>query len=153
VAELVDALDSKSSSARSAGSIPARGTILKIQAITITYGIYSISDFQEHFSRRIENTRKSSRQPSELLVFLLASEEQAFTANSAVPNEEIEQMDRKNDGASVNPNASTARAPKMGPRARSGCCGSCVRVFRHMIYASRAARERKTSFVGVSGVF
>ena len=28
VAELVDALDSKSSSARSAGSIPARGTIL-----------------------------------------------------------------------------------------------------------------------------
>jgi hypothetical protein len=29
VAELVDALDSKSSSARSAGSIPARGTILR----------------------------------------------------------------------------------------------------------------------------
>jgi hypothetical protein len=28
VAELVDALDSKSSSARSAGSIPARGTII-----------------------------------------------------------------------------------------------------------------------------
>jgi hypothetical protein len=36
VAELVDALDSKSSSARSAGSIPARGTRLKKQAITIT---------------------------------------------------------------------------------------------------------------------
>lgn len=30
VAELVDALDSKSSSARSAGSIPARGTIFAI---------------------------------------------------------------------------------------------------------------------------
>ncbi len=32
VAELVDALDSKSSSARSAGSIPARGTIANRQA-------------------------------------------------------------------------------------------------------------------------
>jgi hypothetical protein len=35
-----------------------------------------------------------------LLVFLLASEEQAFTANSAIPNEGIEQMARKNDDAS-----------------------------------------------------
>jgi hypothetical protein len=32
VAELVDALDSKSSSARSAGSIPARGTTLRLAA-------------------------------------------------------------------------------------------------------------------------
>ena len=32
VAELVDALDSKSSSARSAGSIPARGTNQAVQA-------------------------------------------------------------------------------------------------------------------------
>jgi hypothetical protein len=45
VAELVDALDSKSSSARSAGSIPARGTRLKEPAITITYIISSIPDF------------------------------------------------------------------------------------------------------------
>src|SRR5207245_6121524 len=49
VAELVDALDSKSSSARSAGSIPARGTRLKTSTITITYSIGSISDFQEIF--------------------------------------------------------------------------------------------------------
>jgi len=49
VAELVDALDSKSSSARSAGSIPARGTRLKIQAITTTYTIGLIPDFRENF--------------------------------------------------------------------------------------------------------
>jgi hypothetical protein len=36
VAELVDALDSKSSSARSAGSIPARGTKVKTPVITET---------------------------------------------------------------------------------------------------------------------
>jgi hypothetical protein len=35
---------------------------------------------------------------------LLVSEEQTFTANSAIPNEGIEQMARKNDGASANPN-------------------------------------------------
>jgi hypothetical protein len=34
MAELVDALDSKSSSARSAGSIPARGTIFLTIALT-----------------------------------------------------------------------------------------------------------------------
>jgi hypothetical protein len=45
VAELVDALDSKSSSARSAGSIPARGTMHKTPAITITYAIGVIPDF------------------------------------------------------------------------------------------------------------
>jgi hypothetical protein len=71
------------------------------------------------FSRRIENTRKSSRQqnisgpvyslqPSVLLVFLLVSGEQTFMANFAIPNERIEQMARKNDGASANPNTSTA---------------------------------------------
>jgi hypothetical protein len=54
VAELVDALDSKSSSARSAGSIPARGTRLKIS----TYGIGLISDFQEHFRGALKNTQK-----------------------------------------------------------------------------------------------
>src|ERR1700722_9376865 len=35
VAELVDALDSKSSSARSAGSIPARGTTLRCFSATL----------------------------------------------------------------------------------------------------------------------
>jgi hypothetical protein len=34
---------------------------------------------------------------------LLVSEEQTFTANSAIPNEGIEQMARKNDGASGKP--------------------------------------------------
>src|ERR1700738_525515 len=49
VAELVDALDSKSSSARSAGSIPARGTKLKISIISIIYSLSSISGFRENF--------------------------------------------------------------------------------------------------------
>jgi hypothetical protein len=38
-----------------------------------------------------------------LLVFLLVSGEQTFTANFAIPNEGIEQMALKNDGASANP--------------------------------------------------
>src|ERR1700757_426872 len=37
--------------------------------------------------------------------------------------------------------------PVMGLRA---CSGSCMRIFQRMIYASRAAREGKTSFVGAS---
>jgi hypothetical protein len=37
-----------------------------------------------------------------LLVFLLVSGEQTFTANFAIPNERIEQM-AKNDGACANP--------------------------------------------------
>jgi hypothetical protein len=40
-----------------------------------------------------------------------------FTAHSAIPNEEIEQMARKNDGVNANPNTSTARAPVMELRA------------------------------------
>ena len=42
-------------------------------------------------------------QPSDLLVFLLVSGEQTFTATFAIPNEGIEQMARKNDGACANP--------------------------------------------------
>src|SRR4029077_5940303 len=42
-------------------------------------------------------------QPSDLLVFLLVSEEQTFTATFAIPNEGIEQMAGKNDGACANP--------------------------------------------------
>src|SRR5207245_2505782 len=49
VAELVDALDSKSSSARSAGSIPARGTRMKTSIITTAYVASLLSDFQEYF--------------------------------------------------------------------------------------------------------
>src|SRR5882757_4311604 len=45
VAELVDALDSKSSSARSAGSIPARGT--KILSATVRSGPLSSTRFPE----------------------------------------------------------------------------------------------------------
>jgi hypothetical protein len=44
---------------------------------------------------------------------LSVSEERTFTANSAIPNEGIEQMARKNDGASANPNTSTAGVPVM----------------------------------------
>jgi hypothetical protein len=73
--------------------------------------------FSGKFSRRIENTRKSSRRPSVLLAFLLVSSEQTFTANFAIPNEGIEQMARKNNGASANPNTSTAGAPMMRLRA------------------------------------
>ena len=73
--------------------------------------------FSGNFSRGIENTRKRSRQPSVLLAFLLVSGDQMFTANFAIRNERIEQMARKNDGASANPNTSTARAPVMGLRA------------------------------------
>ena len=38
------------------------------------------------------------RQPSVLLVFLLVSEEETFTANSAISNDGIELMARKNHG-------------------------------------------------------
>jgi hypothetical protein len=54
VAELVDALDSKSSSARSAGSIPARGTRLKTRTITITYTTGLTPYFQENFSSTLK---------------------------------------------------------------------------------------------------
>ena len=37
-----------------------------------------------------------------------------FAANSPFPNEGIGRMARKNDGASGNPNTSTARASVMG---------------------------------------
>jgi hypothetical protein len=43
-----------------------------------------------------------SLQPSVLLAFLLVSGEQTFTENFAIPNERIEQIARKNDGASAN---------------------------------------------------
>jgi hypothetical protein len=45
---------------------------------------------------------------------VLVSGEQTFSANFAIPNEGIERMARKNDGASANPNTSTARVPVMG---------------------------------------
>jgi hypothetical protein len=52
-----------------------------------------------------------SLQPSVLLAFLLVSGEQTFTENFAIPNERIEQIARKNDGASANSNTSTAAPP------------------------------------------
>jgi hypothetical protein len=42
-------------------------------------------------------------QPSVLLALLLVSGQQTFTANFAIPNERIEQIARRNDGASANP--------------------------------------------------
>jgi hypothetical protein len=77
--------------------------------------------FQENLGGAFENISKSSRkrplQPIVLLVFLLVSRGQTLTANSRFPNEGIEQMARKNDGAGANPNTSTARAPVIGLRA------------------------------------
>jgi len=48
-----------------------------------------------------------------LLVFLLVSEEQELTANSAIPNEGIERVARKNDGASA---CRTRRPPELARR-------------------------------------
>jgi len=42
---------------------------------------------------------KSHLHPSNLLSFWLASEIKTITANSAIPNDGIEQMARKSDGA------------------------------------------------------
>jgi hypothetical protein len=78
--------------------LPARGTRLKVLIIPMTYIVSLVLDFQGKFSRRIENTRRSSLQSSVLLV----SEEQTFTAISPIPNEGIEQMARKNHGARAN---------------------------------------------------
>jgi hypothetical protein len=39
--------------------------------------------------------------------------DQTFTANFAIPNEGIEQIARKNDGASANPNTSTGAPPDL----------------------------------------
>lgn len=75
------------------------------------------SSFHGKIPRCIENARKNSPQPSGLLAFLLVSGEQTFAANSLFPNDGIEQMARKNDGASANLNTSTARVPVMGLRA------------------------------------
>jgi hypothetical protein len=60
-----------------------------------------------------------------LLAFLLVSEEQTFTANFAIPNEGIEQMARKDDCASANPNTAPAGAPVMGYR----CFDKAIRRF------------------------
>jgi hypothetical protein len=63
------------------------------------------------FFAAIEDARKNSRQPSILLVFLLVSEEQRSRRISLFPNEGIEQVGRKNDGAS-------AKARNERPRAQ-----------------------------------
>ena len=52
MAELVDALDSKSSSARSAGSIPARGTTHFIQALIFLIFCLFLLHFFNPFGRR-----------------------------------------------------------------------------------------------------
>jgi hypothetical protein len=64
------------------------------------------SRFSEELLGRVEITRKNSLQPSVLLAFLLVSEEQMFTANFRYSEQRIEQMARKNHGASANPNTS-----------------------------------------------
>jgi hypothetical protein len=62
---------------------------------------------------------------------VLVSGEQTFTANFAIPNEGIEQMARKNDGASANPNTSTARVPVMGLRVRPETSGRIAEFSEH----------------------
>jgi hypothetical protein len=61
------------------------------------------SRFLGEFSWRVENTRKSSLQPSVLLAFLLVSGSKRSLRISAIPNEGIEQIARKNDGACAKP--------------------------------------------------
>jgi hypothetical protein len=46
-----------------------------------------------------------------LLAFLLVSGEQTFTATFGIPNEGIEQIASKNDGANANSNTLTATPP------------------------------------------
>jgi len=63
--------------------------------------------FQENFGVAFENIRKNSRprplRLSVLLVFLLVSRSKRSRRISLFPSEGIEQMARKNDGASANP--------------------------------------------------
>jgi hypothetical protein len=66
-----------------------------------------------------------SLQPSVLLAFLLVSGEQTFTENFAIPNERIEQIARKNDGASAKSNTSTAAPPD-----RNSTLATDARAFR-----------------------
>jgi hypothetical protein len=47
------------------------------------------------------------------MVWALVSGDQMFTANFAIPNEGIEQIARKNDGACANPNTSTGAPPDL----------------------------------------
>jgi hypothetical protein len=60
------------------------------------------SIFSEKFSCHVENTRKNSPQPSDLLAFCWYLG-RTFAATFAIPNKGIEQMARKNDGACGNP--------------------------------------------------
>jgi hypothetical protein len=99
--------------------LPARGTRIKTPVITIAYIIVRFHIFRQNFRAALKTHAKSSYQLSVLLAFLLVSREQTFTANFAIPNEGIEQMARKNHGASANPNTSTDRSRRHDPPALS----------------------------------
>ena len=103
VAELVDALDSKSSSARSAGSIPARGTKLKTLIITTTYAMGWIPDFQKYFLGTLKIHVKIHSSRPFCWHFCWYRWSKRSRRISAIPNERIEQMARKNHGASAKP--------------------------------------------------
>jgi hypothetical protein len=79
--------------------------------------------FQENFGGAFENIRKNSRQRplqlSVLLVFLLVPRSKRSRRISLFPNEGLEQMARKNDGACGNPNTSTARSSCDGAKSLS----------------------------------
>jgi hypothetical protein len=85
--------------------------------------------FQENFGDAFENIRKNSRQRplqlSVLLVFLLVPQSKCSRRISLFPNEGIEQMARKNDGARGDPKLirtdvdCRAARPKFNEGARS----------------------------------
>jgi len=83
--------------------------------------------FQENFGGASENIRKNSRQRplqlSVLLVFLLVPRSKRSRRISLFPNEGIEQMARKNDGAWRQPQADQdrRRLPRRPPEIQRGC--------------------------------
>jgi hypothetical protein len=88
--------------------LSARGTTQKISIIPITYTIGSIPDFRESF-RGVLKTRVKIRSSRALCWhFCWYRESKRSRRISAIPNEEIEQMARKNDSASMNANVCKA---------------------------------------------
>jgi hypothetical protein len=81
--------------------LSARGTTLKISTITITYTISSISDFRENFPGGLKTRVKIRSSRVFCWYFCWYRESKRSRRISAIPNERIEQMARKNHGASA----------------------------------------------------
>jgi hypothetical protein len=69
----------------------------------MSYSIGAISNFQKYFRGAFKTHVKDRGSRPFCWYFLLVIERQTFTANFAIPNEGIEQMTRKNDGACAKP--------------------------------------------------